>query len=1384
MRSATRFVLSIAAVLAGALLRGAEPAKQSPPEQLAAWFAAHPTGRVYIQLDKPLYQPGETLWFKATLFDTATLAAYEKAPAYTCSLLDPRGTVVVKKTVQMREGAGENDIIIPQGIAGGEYKLKVECIGGPTEERPVIINAYEAPLIQKKLLVLGQAYGPGDRVEATAEFRRGTGEPLAKHAIVGTVLVDGRAAKELALETDAEGKLTIAFDLPETIESEDALLTLKVEQGGLTESISRTIPILLAKLNVDFLPEGGDLVAGLPSRVYFQALKPNGKPAEVHGVVVDDTGAEVAQVESYHHGMGRFLIAPVAGHTYELRVTRPVGIARRYRLPDAKASGVVMSVEDDLAGASSECRLHLYATEALTGVTVVAARRDRVCAVQALDLQAGVNPVTLRPEAGQGVIRLTALDATGVPLAERLIYRGQGQDLQVKLTADKDHYLPREKVTLKVKTTLPSGLPAPAELALAVVDDRVLTYADDKTAQILAHLYLEKDLPGEIVEPNFYLDPEEEKSPLALELLMGVRGWRRFEWKRLETPGQWQDVRVTDQILANVMASFGVRYAAGMPGGMGGMGGGGDMGGMMGGVADDAKAVGARRNERIVLDEVAVMPVAMPAPGEDVERKEKVREARPNAAPAPQEPQVLKEEIAPVVAMRLAEPKPVRMPRGIAADMEQMGPGWAVVRQFPVVRYETTQAEVRTDFRETIFWAPRVVTDAQGEAAVEFWLSDAITAFRATAEGTAKVGLPGRGELVIDSRTPLHIEPKLPVVLTVGDRVDLPIRLTNETDQDLVATGACEMGAGLRALLDSNPLAKLMVGANAARTLYFPFLAEQPGTGTISLQAGAASLEDRMRRELVIEAAGFPFTQDVSDTLDKARSLAVTLPDEIAPGSLAGSLKFYPAPLATMLDGLESILREPGGCFEQTSSSTYPNIMVLNYLQQAEIDLPQVREHALDLIKKGYQKLIGFECKEKGYEWFGGDPGHEALTAYGIMEFLDMAKVYDGVDREMIQRTAAWILARRDGKGGFARNARALDSFGRASEDVTNAYIVWALAEAGIAGIDPEVTAVTKNAYTSKNAYVQALAVLARLKLDPKSGDGLELAALLEAQRREDGSFPGNGQSITGSTNRQLDLETTSLAILALLRAGRPAAKLNDSVQWLLQQRSGGGFGCTQSTILALKALVAYTQASRTTTADGDITVRVNGNVVARRHFNKGEQGVILVDGLERFLAPGKNDVDLQLDSAMSLPFNLNLAYHTNRPASNADCPVRLTTELATQECAVGDSVPLAVTLRNTTKEGQAMTIARIGIPAGLSAQVWQLKELREKGLIDFYETTPREVIIYFRSLAPEDGKQFTLHLQADIPGQFQGRASCAYLYYSPQAKDWNPGLAATIQAK
>ena len=92
------------------------------------------------------------------------------------------------------------------------------------------------------------------------------------------------------------------------------------------------------------------------------------------------------------------------------------------------------------------------------------------------------------------------------------------------------------------------------------------------------------------------------------------------------------------------------------------------------------------------------------------------------------------------------------------------------------------------------------------------------------------------------------------------------------------------------------------------------------------------------------------------------------------------------------------------------------------------------------------------------------------------------------------------------------------------------------------------------------------------------------------------------------------------------------------------------------------------------------------------------------------------------------------------------------------------------------------MTLARVGIPGGLTYQTWQLKELREKGIIDFYETRPREVILYWRSLAPRAAKDVDIELLASVPGTYVAPATSSYLYYTAEDKTWAAPTQITVQ--
>ncbi|MBI2193832.1 MAG: hypothetical protein HYU36_17790 [Planctomycetes bacterium] len=123
--------------------------------------------------------------------------------------------------------------------------------------------------------------------------------------------------------------------------------------------------------------------------------------------------------------------------------------------------------------------------------------------------------------------------------------------------------------------------------------------------------------------------------------------------------------------------------------------------------------------------------------------------------------------------------------------------------------------------------------------------------------------------------------------------------------------------------------------------------------------------------------------------------LAVDVLDSMVEGTLQASLELLPSPLATIQVGLESLLQKPGGCFEQASSSNYPNILALKYMQETGTVNPDLARRCRGLLERGYARLTSFRCKGEGYEWFGHDPGHEALTAYGLMQFHDVAEVFE-----------------------------------------------------------------------------------------------------------------------------------------------------------------------------------------------------------------------------------------------------------------------------------------------------------------------------------------------------------------------------------------------------
>ncbi len=753
--------------------------------------------------------------------------------------------------------------------------------------------------------------------------------------------------------------------------------------------------------------------------------------------------------------------------------------------------------------------------------------------------------------------------------------------------------------------------------------------------------------------------------------------------------------------------------------------------------------------------------------------------AAAEAMPAAALPEAPGEENAPPAPAEQPAPEPA--PAGARmADDRRGGPlemQWAPVREFPVPNYEQPYDGPRVDFRETIFWKPSVRTSEGGEAQVQFFLSDAVTTFRATAEGLGG-GQGGRGDAVIASKLPVALAARLPLEVSAGDTLELPITLTNATAGARKARLAATFGKAF-SLSGPPPATDLDLRGGEGRTLFVPLRVVGDGRdekdGAIQISVDSGNLRDALARTVRVVPSGFPREESAAGKLrgGSARH-EIDLPESLA-GSLQATFEVYPSPTATLVAGTEAMLREPSGCFEQTSSSNYPNVMVLSYLATQPKKDPAVIARATQLLSRGYKRLTGYESKSKGFEWFGEDPGHEALTAYGVVQFTDMARVFPDVDKGMIQRTVAWLKARRDGKGGYQRNSKALDSFGRASEETTNAYITHAVVEAGEAKeFSQEIDATRRLAASTRDPYLLALAADTLALLDPRAPASAEALRKLASLQAKDGSFPGARESITRSGGVALAIETTALAALALQRSPEHSAALASALDWITRQRNGaGGFGSTQATVLALKALTRGVDA---TPPEGSLTVTINGGMPATLKLDGAQRPSL--GGLEGQLRKGKNIIEVKGPDGVQYGFSVK--YRSDRPAMTGKSQVGLEVTGA-GSARVGESVKLTATVTNKGGTGLPMVLVRVGIPGGLSYQTWQLDELKERKVIDFYETREREVILYFRGMAPRAKVAVPLQLIAAVPGRYTGPASQAYLYYTDEHRSVVDPLTFTV---
>ena len=1357
----------------------------------------------------------------------------------------------------------------------------------PAGLRRFEVRAGRAPRLRMQVTYQRDGYGPGDEVTATVSVLRGSGQPARGASVRAVARLDGEVVHEADCPPPdtAFGETKTTFRLPAAIARGVGTLSFVVDDGGVVETVGKTLPILLQAVDVDVYPEGGDLVHGVPTRVYVEARTPVGDPADITAEIrqAGDSlfASAVATVTTVHEGRGvSTTFAPLHGTQYELVVTAPTGVSRAVPLPPVLPTGAGVTVASGVIDAGNPVVVKVAAAPGAVQVyQVVLYKREQEIASTIVDLSArgATGVVHLTPPstaAADGVLRVTVYcHDSGIPVAERLVYRRPRASLQVDVTADAAHYAPGDTVTLTVRTVGPDGAAVPSVLGVAVVDATVEeSLPRRRLPPRLPVQALLEDEVAHLTDPRAYhvmgdtpLTPTRTpEDDVPLDLVLGTQGWRRFVYtdaaaafKAVSPDADTDDTYIGDgdgdgdgdaagatspnpawdaaamhtptdttrmDILQRLMAVCPQpprpkRFVAR------------NGGGMFGNVMEMAMpAMAMRAGAPAPMAAMAAMPEMPEMDGDAPMEAGAVMEdaamdmAMPmamdaGAMEAPEDQMAFGEEDAPPPAMPAMPPRMPAADQPIEPDMPIMGK--RAHRRRPdrvgVMRYYSHHGPptarddgARTDFTTTLLWAAGHPTEVNGVASLSFKMCDSVTAFHVVVDAYTQDGMLGQGDATVLSMLPLRTEVKLPLQLTLGDRPEFDVT-TLIPALEAVAGGAA--AAPHDVSLHATGAGGLAVAAvdeewsQSARghTTRVPAIVTGAGPNTalvVAVTDATTGATDRLVSALDVSAGGFPVDDSVGGLLKAggaagaagAATHAVVLPDTVLPGSLNVSAVVYPTPVASLTQALEALIRTPCGCFEQTSGTVYPLIMAQKYFKTHSGVDPDLIARAEQQLAAGYAKLASFESAGGGFEWFGGTPAHEALTAYGALEFHELSQVWDGVDEALLQRTRQWLRGRADGAGGFKRSPQALDSFGRAPQTVTDLYIVWALVTAGERGLDKEVDAAWKEVNNpasdhSTDPYYIGLEAATLYELG-RTDDADALSRRLVAQQGQDGHVAGALTSITCSRGQSLAIESTAVAVLAWLHnTDEFAGHAQRAMQWLVAQCQNGRFGSTQGTVLALKAIIAYDVATSRPTAPGRVVVSVAGADVSTAAFDKDTKGALQLDGaaIRAALQLGSsNDVAVRLesdDSAASMPFSLQVAYATHLPPSAAAVPVTIATKLSSRTMRVGDPGTVSVAVTNNEPDtDQPMLVAVVGLPGGLEPRHEQLRELVSSGAIAFYEQMGRDIVLYWRGMAAGGTLSVQLDVVATVAGSFSGDASRAYLYYTDELKSWVPGLAVTVE--
>ena len=671
---------------------------------------------------------------------------------------------------------------------------------------------------------------------------------------------------------------------------------------------------------------------------------------------------------------------------------------------------------------------------------------------------------------------------------------------------------------------------------------------------------------------------------------------------------------------------------------------------------------------------------------------------------------------------------------------------------------------IRNVFLESMCFIPEAITE-NGNKQLDLKLSDNITTWTIQTVGNTKDGKVGYGILdTVKVFKEFFVDFELPANLLEKDQISIPVTVYNYTNEILNTTLKIKEEAWLK--LNNNDI-KVTINPNSSKMIYIPIEILEKGTYKFRIEATSNALTDIIEKEAVVATKGYKVEKVISaGILDQDIEEDVLVLEDIIENTALAKVKIYAGSMAQNVEGMENIFRMPTGCFEQVSSSLYPNILALKYIEDNNIVNDELKNKALNYISSGYQKILTYEVpgEKGGFSLYGHSPAETVLTAYGLMEITDLKEVYS-VDDNVIERMTDFLYKKQNINGSFTITGSHVGGAGSREELALNAYITWALSES-----NPKHPKLAKSVEYLKDKLDKVddnytLALIANVLANVNDKDANKVVKRLVSNTNVDGNrayISSNVVDYYGCGYNYQTMQTVSLTSMALSKT-----KVNNSlnkqlINYLIGQKDTyGTWHSTQATILALKALNAFNEKGKI--KNQTIKVSVNSDIKEIEiKDNPLEIYELVFNNLGK---ENKLNIDMEKGNAYYEVVEEYYIPYENVDTSENNIEIDVQ---ANQNLKVNEILTANIKLVNKNKETIRNGMVTIDVPAGCSVLEDSLALLETKGIIEKYEMTYRKINIYLRDFEVSQVINLSISFRTGYPVEVTGLAIRAYDYYNP----------------